>query len=150
MSTDVVRVRSIEKFGAGQSRRRDFVCMLDVDGSFFTSNESFRLVGVQLDDLGDGPAVLFGQNKNLVADMEAAHYTFDLTGSSAIISCIKCANCVKKGVLTDTAHPLPNPNGRLADITSETLAAFVPNTNKAIFDNVDELQRLSCLLNQRC
>ena len=116
---------------------------------FFTSHESFRLVGVQLDDLGNGPTVLFGKNTNLIADMEAAHGTFDLKGSSAIMCCMKCANCVKKGALTDTAHPLPNPDGRLADITSPTLAAFVPNTNKAVFDNVDELQRLSLLVKSK-
>ena len=112
---------------------------------FFTSNESFSVVGVQL-DLGDGPRVLFCQNKNLIADMAAAHATFDLRGSSGLTPCIKCANCVKKGALTDTAHPLPNPDGRLKDITSPILAAFVPNTNKAVFDNVDELQRLSLLV----
>ena len=72
---------------------------------FFTSTESFRTIGVHIEDLGDGPTVLFGQNKNLIADMEAAQSTLDLKGSSGMISCIKCANCVKKGV------QLRAPNG---------------------------------------
>lgn len=72
---------------------------------FFTSTESFRTIGVHIEDLGHGPTVLFGQNKNLIADMEASQSTFDLKGSSGMIVCIKCANCVKKGV------QLPDPNG---------------------------------------
>ena len=108
---------------------------------FFTGTESFRLVGVDV-DLGDGPTLLFAENKNLVADMEAAHDTLDLKGASGLLCCMKCANCFKKGPLTDTAHPVPNADGRLADVTSPTLDAFVPNTNEAIFANVDELQRL--------
>ena len=59
---------------------------------FFTGSESFRLVGVDV-DLGDGPTVLFGENKNLVADMEAAHDTLDLEGAGGLLCCMKCANC---------------------------------------------------------
>ena len=81
--------------------------------------------------------------------MEAAHGTFDLKGASGLLCCMKCVNCFKKGILTDTAHPFPSPDGRLADITSPTLDAFVPNTNEAIFANVDELQRLNGLVQSK-
>ena len=113
---------------------------------FFTSTESFSKVGMHIDNVGDGPTVLFARNKNLIADMEATQDTLDLKGSSGLRNCIKCANCMKKGVLKDTAYPLPNPDGQLADVTSPTLEAFVPNTNEAIFENVDELQRLKALV----
>ena len=90
--------------------------------------------------------MLFGENKNLIGDMEAAHDTCDLKGASGLLCCMKCSNCFKKGPLTDTAHPVPNPDGHRADVTSPTLDAFVPNTNEAIFAKVDELERLYGLL----
>ena len=112
---------------------------------FFTSTESFRTVGLHIDDLGDGPTCLFCQNKNLIADKEATEESWDFKGSSGIVCCIKCKNCLKKNVLTGTDYPMPNPHGELKDVTYPTLDAFVPNTNEAIFKNVDELQRLSHL-----
>ena len=112
---------------------------------FFTSTESFRTVGLHIDDLGDGPTCLFCQNKNLIADKEASEDSFDLKGSSGMVCCLKCKNCIKKNVLTGTDYPMPNPHGLIKDVTHPTLDGFVPNTNEAIFKNVDELQRLSHL-----
>ena len=108
---------------------------------FFTRTESFQLVGVHL-ALGTGTKVIFARNTNLIADMAAASACLDLKSASGLKPCVKCANGVKKGVLSDAAHPVPNPDNHLVEITTATLRDFVPNTNKALWENVDELRRM--------
>ena len=102
-------------------------------------------VEVHVDDFGEGPTRLLFENTNLFADMEAAQATFDVTGGHELLSCMKCANCVEKLVLTDTPFPLRNPNGGLVEFTSPTLDAFSPNNDEATFVNANVLQCLSRL-----
>ena len=110
---------------------------------FFTGVDSFANVGVYFEDLRDCPS-LFARNGNLIADMEAAHATFDLKGSSGMKNCVKCSNGLKKNTLIE--HGLPNDDGKLVEITAPTLNSFVPNTNENIFACVDELPRMNTLV----
>ena len=116
---------------------------------FVTSAESFQRVGAQLDDLGHGPVVIFARNTNLIADMAAASGCLDLKSASGFKPCIKCANGVKKGALTDADHPLPNPGNELMEITAPSLRGFVSNTNEALWESVDELQVMTRLVQRK-
>ena len=114
---------------------------------FFTGVDSFANVGVYFEDLRDCPTALFARNGNLIADMEAAHATFDLKGSSGMKNCVKCSNGLKKNTLIE--HGLPNDDGKLVEITAPTLNSFVPNTNENIFACVDELPRMNTLVRSK-
>ena len=112
---------------------------------FMTSTESFQSVGVQIDDLGHGPQVIFARNTNLIADMAATTECLDFKGASGLKPCPKCANGVMKGSLSDADHPLPNPDNVLVEITATALRDFVPNTNEAVWESVDELKQMNNL-----
>ena len=81
-------------------------------------------------------------NGNLIADWKALDECFDMKGANGIRNCIDCANCVKKGYLTDPALRIPDPNGVLREHTCSTFSEFIPNTNRAVYETCDELRNM--------
>ena len=129
----VLRSPVLEKVSGGISYVEKIVMQL-----FMMGTECFKVTGAVI-DVGEGPELIWGNVENIFGDLKAEDATMDTKGSSAIRPCLCCANCTNKDILDDETFPLDNPGGRLFDIKCTDLDKFVPNTNEAIWEDVDEL-----------
>ena len=127
----ILRVSVVEKVVGGPS----YVLRVLMH-QFFTSAENFTTTGVFV-NCGEGE-LIFAKNGGIIADRKAHMENFDLKGASGMSPCERCANVVKKGAF-DGDDPIPNPGGKLVDVTCLDPALCVPNTDETLYAHADDL-----------